>query len=72
MGIFATQIYVARRNIHLPANFGYAQDWTSISEAPSEEQAISVIITVVVAVIISKHNDSTSLYSCLCGTMAET
>lgn len=65
--------------IYLPANFGYAQDWTSISEASSERQAISVVViviiittTVVFAVIIGKHNDSTSLYSCLCGTMAET
>lgn len=60
--------------IYLPANFGYAQDWTGVSEPRSQEQAISVIIIVVVvaAVIIGKHNDSTSSYSCLCGTIAET
>lgn len=35
--------------IYLPANFGYAQDWTGVSEPRSQEQDISVIIIVVVA-----------------------
>lgn len=37
-------MYQGELYIYLPANSGYAQDWTRISEAPSEKQVFLLLL----------------------------
>lgn len=37
-------MYQGELYIYLPTNFGYAQDWTRISEAPSEKQVFLLLL----------------------------